>query len=435
MTAVPSSAEDTRPKAHTAFSRRILPAIAGLLAVALLAAAVAVIHIARTIDHDALTQERFLAGKAFEAHMSGMNRHVADNAFWGDAYAHLSKQVDLDWAYDQANLGPSRYEDFGYEAVLVVDAAGETTYSVIRGELVQVDARQWLGNGIEVLLAQAREALEDEETAAGLLSAEGHPAMVAAAVMTTGGSDVEEAAGPASILLFVDVMEPEWLLDLGKEYAIEGLRVHDETVRAETALVELTMLDGSPLAFTWTISQPGRHLLWMTLPVLAVVTLGLGLLAWLLLCQALKTVRLMDANYKRLSKSRTVLVASEERFRDVAESASDWIWETDQNARLTYLSNRFEAITGHDPAAWIGRPLIDLLISDHAALHDWLAAPHKAPLRCSYHAANSCERYCRLSARAIHRDNELLGYRGTASDVTEETRPRHACNTFHSTTL
>lgn len=421
MASAPSPA-NAGPKAQAAFSRRILPGIACLLAVALLAAAAAVIQIARTIDRDALTQEHYLAGKAFEAHLRGMSRHIADNAFWGDAYANLSKQVNLDWAYDQANLGPSLYDDFGYDAVLVVDAEGDTTYSVIRGELAQVDAHQWLGNGLDILLAQARKAVEEEETAAGLLSAEGRPAIVAAAVMTPGGSDIEEMDGPASVLLFADVMEPDWLLALGEEYAIEGLRVDDEAPRNKHALVDLQMLDGTPQAFTWQVSQPGRYLLWTTLPVLAAVTLGLGLLAWLLLRQALKTVRLMDASYKRLSRSRTALAASEERFRDVAEAASDWIWETDRNARLTYLSSRFEEITGHEPAAWIGRPLIDLLISDHAALENWLAAPHRAPLRCSYQAANACERTCRLSARAIYRSDQLMGYRGTASDITEETR-------------
>ena len=102
------------PNAKSTFARRILPGIACLLAVALLAAAVAVIQIARTIDSDALVREHFLTGKAFEAHRRGMSRHVADNAFWGDAYANLSTRVNLDWAYEQANLGPSLYEDFGY---------------------------------------------------------------------------------------------------------------------------------------------------------------------------------------------------------------------------------------------------------------------------------------------------------------------------------
>src|SRR3546814_16122947 len=106
--------------------------------------------------------------------MSGMNRHVADNAFWGDAYANLSKQVNLNWAYDQANLGPSLYEDFGYEAVFVVNSVGETTYSVIHETLAQVDAHQRLGNGLDVLFVQARAAIDDESTAAGLPSAVGY---------------------------------------------------------------------------------------------------------------------------------------------------------------------------------------------------------------------------------------------------------------------
>lgn len=420
MPAISPSPEE--PKAQITFARRILPGIACLLAVALLAAAAAVVHIARTIDADALVRERFLAGKAFEAHRRGMSRHIADNAFWGDAYANLSSQVNLHWAYEQENLGPSMFDDFGYDAVFVVDPDGRTTYSVIRGKLADADAHQWLGNGLPELLTEARIAVEDEDTAAGIVSAEGYPAMAAAAVMTTGGSDIEEAPGPASILIFVDAMDPDWLLELGQAYAVDGLREARNSEVTEGATLELNRLDGTTVRLAWSVSQPGRYLLWMTLPVLGVVTLGLGLLAWLLLCQALKTVRIMDASYRRLAASRSALAASEERFRDVAEAASDWIWETDQHARLTYLSSRFEEITGHAAAAWIGRPLIDLLISDNAALQDWLTGPHRIPLRCSYHAADGCIRHCRLSARAIREGDRLLGYRGTASDVTEETK-------------
>ncbi len=35
------------------------------------------------------------------------------------------------------------------------------------------------------------------------------------------------------------------------------------------------------------------------------------------------------------------LAESETRFRDIAESASDWIWEMDAGLRFTYLSDRF----------------------------------------------------------------------------------------------
>jgi PAS domain S-box-containing protein len=47
--------------------------------------------------------------------------------------------------------------------------------------------------------------------------------------------------------------------------------------------------------------------------------------------------------------------ASEERFRDVAEIAGDWIWEMDENLRFTYLSPRFFEIFPVMPANIIGK--------------------------------------------------------------------------------
>ena len=421
MTAPSSNPGVTRSKAQAVFARRILPAMIGLLAFALLAAATALVQIATRLDRDALDQSRFLAGMALDAQQRWIQRANVDNAFWGDAYANLHRQTNLDWAYRQENLGPTLYRDFGYEAVLVIDGQGETRYSVIRGELRTLDARQWLDGGLQQLLERAREAVRNGEAAAGLLRAGGTPAMVSASVMTTAGSDVEEVPGPASILLFVDLLDAKRLLELGAAHAVPGLRIASDTEPAAEALIERALADASPIRFTWSPAHPGRHLLWTTLPILAAVALGLGLLAWLLLQQGLKTVKILDASYARLSSSRAALAASEKRFRDVAESASDWLWEIDRNTCLTYLSIRFEEITGHSRSSWLGRPMAELLNADETTLRDWLAAPD-APLRCSYHAADGGQRHYRLSARAILLDGANLGFRGTAADITEETR-------------
>lgn len=421
MTAPSSNPGVTRSKAQAVFARRILPAMIGLLAFALLAAATALVQIATRLDRDALDQSRFLAGMALDAQQRWIQRANVDNAFWGDAYANLHRQTNLDWAYHQENLGPTLYRDFGYEAVLVIDGQGETRYSVIRGELQTLDARQWLDGGLQQLLERAREAVRNGEAAAGLLRAEGSPAMVSASVMTPAGSDVEEVPGPASILLFVDLLDAKRLLELGAAHAVPGLRIASDTEPAAEALIERALADASPIRFTWSPAHPGRHLLWTTLPILAAVALGLGLLAWLLLQQGLKTVKILDASYARLSSSRAALAASEKRFRDVAESASDWLWEVDRSTCLTYLSSRFEEITGHSRSNWLGRPMAELLNADETTLRDWLAAPD-APLRCSYHAADGGQRHYRLSARAILLDGANLGFRGTAADITEETR-------------
>lgn len=422
MSVPPFNVDQYRPRAKATFARRILPAMIALLTLALLVAAIAVVQIATRIDRDAVNQGRFLAGKVLEAQQRWMVRSIADYAFWGEAYANLSATTNLNWAYERANFGPSLFRDFDYEGALLVNAAGTTTYAVMRGELrTDVQAHQWLQGGLDELIDQARQAVEQDKGVVGLLSAEGRPALVAAAVMTPGSTDIPEHPGPAAVLLFVDVLDERRLLGLGREYGLDSLR-RVPTDSSVLPRLNLELLDGTPVALSWVSAKPGYYLLWSTLPILAAVASGLGLLAWLLMRQALRTIRILDASYSRLANSRAALASSEERFRDVAEAASDWIWEADSHTCLTYLSNRFESITGHPQQAWLGQPLIELLVCDSAAIQEWLAAPGEKPLKCSYHAADGRERHCRLAARAIQRDGQLLGYRGTATDITEETR-------------
>lgn len=420
---VPSSTADQfRPRAKAAFARRILPAMIALLALALLVAAIAVVQIAKRTDRDAVNQGRFLASKVLEAQQRWMVRSIVDYAFWGEAYANLSATTNLEWAYERANFGPSLFRDYGYEGALLVNAAGTTTYAVMRGELrADIQAHQWLQGGLDTLIDEARKAVEEDKGVVGLLSAEGRPALVAAAVMTPGTTDIEEHAGPAAVLLFVEILDDQRLLDLGRQYGLDSLRLVPEGTTASPSL-DLALQDGTAVALSWTAATPGYYLLWSTLPILALVAGGLGLLAWLLMRHALRTIQMLDTSYARLANSRAALASSEERFRDVAEAASDWIWEADSHTFLTYLSSRFESITGHPQQAWLGQPLIELLVCDSAAIHEWLASPGEKSLKCSYHAADGRERYCRLAARAIQRDGQLLGYRGTATDITEETR-------------
>jgi len=54
-------------------------------------------------------------------------------------------------------------------------------------------------------------------------------------------------------------------------------------------------------------------------------------------------------------KAETAIRVSEQRFRDVADVTSDWIWEMDEELRFTYLSDRWAEITGLDPNAVLGR--------------------------------------------------------------------------------
>jgi two-component system, cell cycle sensor histidine kinase PleC len=60
-------------------------------------------------------------------------------------------------------------------------------------------------------------------------------------------------------------------------------------------------------------------------------------------------------------------------FQDVLRSASDWVWETDANGLITFISDRITEIVAMAPGMLIGKP-IDSLAMTHEDAHRWAAA-------------------------------------------------------------
>ena len=77
---------------------------------------------------------------------------------------------------------------------------------------------------------------------------------------------------------------------------------------------------------------------------------------------------------RSIRRATTVVRQSEARFRDIAEAASDWIWETDHSLVLTYVSESFVGATKLKPGDVLGRPLDRLLEPCDAKLRAQYAA-------------------------------------------------------------
>ena len=70
-----------------------------------------------------------------------------------------------------------------------------------------------------------------------------------------------------------------------------------------------------------------------------------------------------------ITEHRLALAAarsSEEKFRSLVESSSDWIWEVDATGVYTYVSPQVEEILGYRPQEIIGRTRFDLLPPEEA---------------------------------------------------------------------
>ena len=394
-----------------------------LLAGVFLLAAYLLMFLAHDLDHTEELESAFYTEKAVRSLQKTLTVTVKDYAFWGDAYRYLHLKVDPDWAFVRQNIGSTLYSDFGFQGVFVIDDADRTVYAVVEGELEKADAEPWLGPAKDLLLARAREGAETETPFTAFIDLNGTPALVAAAAITP-GTDPSVSADDRlhSVLIFVDVLDDAKLAVLGKEYGVEGLHVATPDERQQVSIFPLGE-GGAAGALHWTPPAPGQRLLALGLPLIGLAAALVCLMTWAILRRTTAAARSLDDSYASLQKSESALATSEARFRDVVEASSDWVWEIDSEGRFTYLSDRFESVTGLHRTQWIGALMDDLLQTELGQVSQWLAIPNRRPditIQCRYLETCGRERISRLSARSM----AAGGFRGTATDVTEEVEAR-----------
>jgi len=128
-------------------------------------------------------------------------------------------------------------------------------------------------------------------------------------------------------------------------------------------------------------------------------------------------------------KQAAALYKSEERFRSIVESISDWVWEVDADGVYIYCSNKVETILGYQPDEMIGKTPFDFMPPDEAERVGALfseTAREKRVFRDleNWNLTKNGRRVCLLTSGVpiLGDDGKLLGYRGVDSDVTEYKR-------------
>lgn len=164
---------------------------------------------------------------------------------------------------------------------------------------------------------------------------------------------------------------------------------------------------------------PARLVAQILAALLAITIAGLGF--W----RHFSIVRLNRALARSVAEQRI----AEERFKDLAESASDWFFEHDKDFRFTYLSSRFRELT-HVPtsrligktrwqdAADAGTDITTDKWQDHIktlqAHQDWRDFTY------TFQTADGEERIVSTSGKAIFdQAGAFQGYRGVGRDVTD----------------
>ncbi|MBL8251215.1 MAG: PAS domain S-box protein [Candidatus Competibacter sp.] len=158
---------------------------------------------------------------------------------------------------------------------------------------------------------------------------------------------------------------------------------------------------------------------------------------WLQRQEAMQRTRQLQRELNERHRIEQALRASEARFRDVTEAASDWIWEMDENLRFIYLSERFEALTGISIQNVLGLTRWELAGVDFDTYpqkwrkHRETLENHQ-PFRDFIYqtlliGGQESGRYLKVSGKPIHDERgQFLGYRGTGTDITEQAKAEEA---------
>ncbi|HUH84983.1 MAG TPA: PAS domain S-box protein, partial [Stellaceae bacterium] len=138
-------------------------------------------------------------------------------------------------------------------------------------------------------------------------------------------------------------------------------------------------------------------------------------------------LRAMNETLEELVGERTsALRASEQRFRDITESAGDWIWETDADHRFTFFVGQSLETMAIPPEAVLGKTWWELATADLDHDQAWerykRAMDAHQPLR-RFHQIIATpvgtRLYISTSGKPMVDENGAFhGYRGTATDET-----------------
>jgi PAS domain S-box-containing protein/putative nucleotidyltransferase with HDIG domain len=134
------------------------------------------------------------------------------------------------------------------------------------------------------------------------------------------------------------------------------------------------------------------------------------------------------ANWRDVTDRRRAeeaILASEERFRNLVEATSDWVWEVDPNGIYTYASSKACEVLGYEVSEIIGRSIFDFMPSRESNRFARTFKSHsekKEPF--AFLEASRQRKDGKLIVMETSgvpffaSDGSLLGYRGIGRDIT-----------------
>lgn len=138
-------------------------------------------------------------------------------------------------------------------------------------------------------------------------------------------------------------------------------------------------------------------------------------------------------DYTEKKRAEKALEESEEKFRNLVENISDWVWEIDTKACYTYTSPKVHDLLGYEPEEILGKTLFDLMPTEEAQRVSQILDTKyagKQPLSLLENTLLHKDGHLVVVETSgiplFDHEGEFLGYRGVDRDITERKHAEEA---------
>ncbi|WP_017303599.1 PAS domain S-box protein [Spirulina subsalsa] len=153
-----------------------------------------------------------------------------------------------------------------------------------------------------------------------------------------------------------------------------------------------------------------------------------------------ETIQHLEAEIEQRQKTEVALRQSEERFRNLIETLSDWVWETNNQGICVYASPKLTDVLGYRPHEVVGKHLYSFMTATEAERVTEVVAPlweNRAPFHCIEYTAQHKEGYPVVLETSgvplFNAKGEFQGYRGIDRDITERKQAQEALESSFAT--
>lgn len=142
-----------------------------------------------------------------------------------------------------------------------------------------------------------------------------------------------------------------------------------------------------------------------------------------------RLTRKLTKKVAELRNEQCALELSETRFRDFAETAADWFWETDATCRIVYTTSYSEILVGSSLIVFLAEARNVIFDDTRYEERAW-ASEAELKQRNSFRdielewgEASGQDRIFKVSGKPVYDESKVfMGYRGVCKDVTEASR-------------